>query len=61
MMDKELDIIRMIRGQRKLKILVDSITSPAIKFQTLNTKKAIIMLDHDYDSSDEFSTKTSKQ
>lgn len=56
MVYKELDIVRFIRGQRKLNILVDSVTVPAQKFNIKNTKKAIINLDtetQDLESSDE--------
>ena len=46
-MDKDLDIVRLIRGQRKLNILVESTTTPATKFKINNTKKAVINIDDD--------------
>jgi hypothetical protein len=48
MVHKELDIVRFIRGQRKLKILVDSVTTPATIFNLKNTKKAIILIDDEF-------------
>ena len=47
MVRKDLDIVRLIRGQRKLNILVESTTKPDTKFSLNNTKKAVINIDDD--------------
>ena len=43
--EKELDILRLVKMERKLNILTDQVKTPAVKFKINNTDKAIIDID----------------
>ena len=53
MVKKELDIVRLVKMERKITILTNQITSLKVKFQINNTHKAIINMDESSEEIDE--------
>ena len=53
MVRKELDIVRLVKMERKITILTNQITSLKVKFQINNTHKAVINMDESSEENDE--------
>ena len=52
MVRKELDIVRLVKMERKITILTNQITSLKVKFQINNTNKAVINMDESSEEND---------